>query len=89
MKRRLFLGGMLAAPAIVRADSLMKIIAPTKDRLAHIESFGHYMYDLNMQARIYYTPPSCIVIPDYMMQDARRILNAEFDKLYASTMAKR
>jgi hypothetical protein len=85
MKRRSFLAGMLAAPAIVRAESLMKIVVPKQDVWG--ASFAEMIYDINMQATIQLRPTK-IIVPDYLREQCLQILNAEFDKGYTAMHRK-
>jgi len=85
VKRRLFLGGMLAAPAIVRANSLMKIVVPKQDLWG--TSFAEMIYDINRQETIYLRPTK-LIVPDYLREQCLQILNGEFDKHYALMHSK-
>lgn len=86
MKRRSFLAGMLAAPAIVRAESLMKIVVPKQDPWG--TSFAEMIYDINRQETIYLRPTK-LIVPDYLREQCLQILNGEFDKHYALMHSKR
>ena len=86
MKRRSFLAGILAAPAIVRAESLMKIVVPKQDPWG--TSFAEMIYDINRQETIYLRPTK-LIVPDYLREQCLQILNGEFDKHYALMHSKR
>jgi hypothetical protein len=77
---------MLAAPAIVRAESLMKIVVPKQDPWG--TSFAEMIYDINRQETIYLRPTK-LIVPDYLREQCLQILNREFDKHYALMHSKR
>ena len=77
---------MLAAPAIVRAESLMKIYVPKKELWG--ASILEMLYDINRQETILLRPTKMIV-PDYMRVQFQQILNEEFEHHHASTLLKR
>ncbi len=77
---------MLAAPAIVRAESLMKIVVPKQDPWG--ASFAEMIYDINRQETIYLRPTK-LIVPDYLREQCLQILNGEFDKHYALMHSKR
>lgn len=87
MKRRSFLAGMLAAPAIVRAESLMKIVVPKQDAYWGT-SLTEMIYDIQRQQTIYLRPTK-LIVPDYLREQCLQILNGEFDKHYALMHSKR
>ena len=92
--RRGFLTAILAgaaAPAVVRAASLMKMV-PTESGILTYKMSGRYNLDaihddlldgLRSADQYLSSRPTQIILPAAMMAQARRILNAEFDKLYA------
>lgn len=69
MNRRSFLGGLLAAPAIVRAESLMKIWVPpkevlvVKDQQRYMAKSRHFARNYGIQSEL-----SRIVFPAYVLQ---------------------
>jgi hypothetical protein len=92
--RRGFLSAILAgaaAPAVVKASSLMKLV-PTKSGILTYKALGRYDLDaihdelldgLRSADQYLSSRPTQILLPAAMMLEARRILNAEFDKAYA------
>lgn len=89
MQRRGFLSAILAgaaAPAIVSASSLMKIVVPKPKTLIYKAS-GRY--DINFDQWVQgadstiYLRPSKIIAPASMREQCLAILNNEFDKAYA------
>ena len=91
MQRRGFLGAILgaaAAPAIVSASSLMKLV-PAKPDVLIYKATGRY--DINFDQWVQDTDgrivlrPTKIIVPATLRAEALKILNAEFDKQYAMT----
>ena len=90
MKRRGFLSAILgaaAAPAIVSASSLMKVIPARPDTLIY-KAIGRY--DINFDQWVQdadsmlYLRPSRLIIPASLREQALKILNNEFDKAYTT-----
>lgn len=86
--RRGFLSAILAgaaAPAVVKASSLMKLV-PTESGILTYKMSGRY--DINFDEWVEDADskmalrPTKIILPATLMAEALRILNAEFDKVY-------
>lgn len=94
MQRRGFLSAILgaaAAPAIVSAGSLMKIVPARPDTLIYRATgrydinFDHWVQDADSTL---YLRPSKIIAPASMRAQALAILNSAFDKEYAFAMRR-
>ena len=93
--RRGFLSSILAgaaAPAVVKAASLMKLV-PTESGILTYKMAGRY--DLNEDSleqmminvrKDIDLRPSKLLVPATMMQEALKILNKEFDLAYTTYM---
>ena len=93
--RRGFLSAILAgaaAPAVVKAASLMKLV-PTESGILTYKMAGRY--DLNEDSleqmminvrKDIDLRPSKLLVPATMMQEALKILNKEFDLAYTTYM---
>ena len=88
MQRRGFLSAILgaaAAPAIVSASSLMKIVPVLPDVLVYKATgrydikFDHWVQDADSTL---YLRPSKILTPASMRAQCLALLNSEFDKAY-------
>ena len=94
MQRRGFLSAILgaaAAPAIVSASSLMKIVPARPDTLIYKATgrydinFDHWVQDADSTL---YLRPSKILTPASMRAQCLTILNNAFDKEYAFAMRR-
>ena len=95
--RRGFLSAILAgaaAPAVVSASSLMKLV-PTESGILTYKMSGRY--DLNEDSlermmrnvqRDIDCRPSKIIVPATLMAEALKIIHAEFDKAYSDYYGK-
>lgn len=80
MQRRGFLAAMLAAtaaPAIVRASSLMKIV-PVKPDVLIYKASGRYDFNFDQWAQdsdsTLYTRPTQLIVPPYLANLARSMV---------------
>lgn len=84
MQRRGFLSAILgaaAAPAIVSASSLMKLV-PTESGILTLTAFDEWVQGMDSTV---YMRPTKLLVPATLRAECLKILNAEFDKQYALT----
>jgi len=93
--RRGFLASILAvasAPAIVSASSIMRVTPVMEAGVLTYKASGRY--DINFDGWVQETDttwmrPNKIIVPRAMLAEARRLIDAEFDKAYGGWHGQR